>query len=127
MIWAFIVIGVLLLLYLLFFLENCRFITACTVYRSSKIKEPFRVVQVSDLHDRRFGKEQKKLLKAIRETKPDFVVITGDLFDRHNSHAFRNAFDFAKRIKEIAPTYFCEGNLKQKRQGDQGDYAKDWT
>ena len=83
MIWACIVVGVLLLLYLLFFLENRRFATTFTTYESKKIETQFRIVQVSDLHDRSFGKEQVDLMYAIRQAKPDCIVITGDLFNRH--------------------------------------------
>ncbi|MBQ6077646.1 MAG: metallophosphoesterase [Clostridia bacterium] len=110
MIWACIVVGVLLLLYLLFFLENRRFATTFTTYESKKIETPFRIVQVSDLHDRSFGKEQVDLMYAIRQAKPDCIVITGDLFNRHNPYAYHNAFVFAKKVKSVAPTYFIEGN-----------------
>ena len=61
------------------------------------------------------------LLNAIREAKPDFVAITGDLFDRHNSRAYKDAFEFVKKINDVAPTYFCEGNHEcaLKETGEQ--------
>ncbi len=110
MIWLCAAIGVLLLLYALFFWENRRFKTTFTVCKHPKVQTPFRVVQVSDLHDRRFGAEQQKLIEAIRDGKPDLVVITGDLFNRHNHAACRNAFAFLERMRGVAPMYFIEGN-----------------
>ena len=110
MIPALIVIGILLLLYAVFFLENRRFVVRRETVRHGKVKEPFIAVQVSDLHDRRFGKDQEKLLSAIREAKPDLILITGDLFNRHRKSACENAFKFIRGAVEIAPVYFAEGN-----------------
>ncbi len=110
MIPLFVTLAVLLLLYVGFFFENRRFQTTRTVCRHPKVQKSFRVVQVSDLHDRAFGKQQQKLVNAIRTAKPDFVVITGDLFNRHNRTACKNAFAFLERMQGIAPMYFIEGN-----------------
>lgn len=44
----------------------------------------FRAVQISDLHSKAFGREQKRLVKVIAGARPDIIVITGDLVDgRH--------------------------------------------
>lgn len=110
MIPALIAVGILGLLYVLFFWENRRFKVTHETIAHRSIAKPFRVVQVSDLHDRRFGTEQSKLLAAIREAKPDLIVITGDLFNRHNERACKNALLFAEKAVAIAPTYFAEGN-----------------
>ena len=110
MIPALIAVGIIGLLYGLFFLENRRFAVRHDTIRHKKIKTPFRIVQVSDLHDRTFGKEQCRLLQAIRDAKPDMIVITGDLFNRHRERACKNALLFAEKAVRIAPTYFAEGN-----------------
>ncbi len=110
MVPALIVIGILFILYLLFFLENRRFVVTRSEIRHSKIDFTGTIVQVSDLHDLSFGKEQKRLLDAIRAAQPDQILITGDLFNRRNKNAFRNAFTFVRGAKKIAPVYFAEGN-----------------
>ena len=104
------IFGALAILFAAFRLENHRFRVTHATIRHAKVVSPFRVVQVSDLHDRSFGREQQKLLAAIREAKPDFIVVTGDLFNRHNPNACKNAFAFAERVVRLAPTYFAEGN-----------------
>ena len=110
MIPALIVIGILLLAYAAFFIENRRFVIRRETIRHAKVNKAFTIVQVSDLHDRQFGKEQEKLLSAIRDAKPDLIVITGDLFNRHNKSACENAFAFIRGAVRIAPVYFAEGN-----------------
>ena len=110
MIPALIVLGVLLALYFAFFLENRRFTCTGSVFEHGKVKEPFRIVQVSDLHDASFGKDGNKLIDAIRAYRPDMILLTGDLFNRRNARAYRNAMQFARTAVLIAPTYFAEGN-----------------
>lgn len=104
------ILAFLAILYVAFRLENRRFAVSRETIRHKKVKGAFRIVQVSDLHDRCFGPAQETLLSAIRAAKPDFIVITGDLFNRHNRDAKENAFLFAKLVVKIAPTYFIEGN-----------------
>lgn len=103
-------IGILILAYAFFFLENRHFVTCRTVIPHQKVQNRFTIVQVSDLHDARFGKDQKTLLASIRECCPDMIVVTGDLFNRRNRKAYRNALCFAENAVKISPVYFVEGN-----------------
>ena len=41
----------------------------------------FTIVQISDLHNAKFGAEQARLLKAVTEQEPDMIAVTGDLVD----------------------------------------------
>ena len=43
--------------------------------------EGYRIVQISDLHNVKFGKNNQKLVDRIRECEPDMIVLTGDLVD----------------------------------------------
>lgn len=101
---------ILFLIYLLFFLENRRFVVTYEEIRHEKIDFTATIVQVSDLHDRAFGRDQQRLLQAIRAAKPDLIVITGDLFNRRNKKACKNAYAFVRGAVSIAPVYFAEGN-----------------
>lgn len=71
----------------------------------------FNIVQVSDLHNARFGKEQRKLMAAIRAEKPDLIAITGDLF-----HTLKrdNAYSFLRQAARLAPCYYVSGNHEQR-------------
>ena len=121
MIPALIVIGVLFILYVGFFIENRRFVVRSETIRHAKIAEPFTAVQVSDLHDLSFGRNQLKLLTAIREAHPDLILITGDLFNRRRKKACKNAYQFVREALKIAPVYFAEGNheCSLKETGEQ--------
>ena len=67
----------------------------------------FRIVQISDLHNAEFGKENCRLLEKIRALTPDMIVITGDIV--HKS-PMDNALAFARQAVSIAPTYYVPGN-----------------
>ena len=85
----------------------------------------FRIVQVSDLHNKTFGKNNKKLLELIKKCSPDIICITGDIIDSRNTD-ISVAVDFVTEALKIAPCYFVTGNhehrisqytvLKQKMQ-----------
>lgn len=111
-----IIFAVLLTVYLLLFLDCRRLTVTFTQCRHANVTKPFRTVQVSDLHDCRFGKDQQTLIQAISDAKPDYIVITGDLFNRMNRKACKNAFLFVKRAVKIAPVYYIEGNHEASLQ-----------
>lgn len=79
-------------------------------YASDKVSDAFdgyRIVQVSDLHNKQFGKGQKRLLDKIKSCQPDMIVVTGDVV--HSKH-IDVALQFMHGAVEIAPVYFVTGN-----------------
>lgn len=69
----------------------------------------FTIVQISDLHNKKFGSNQHRLLKAVKKAAPDLIVITGDLID--SSHTDVDvAMEFIYGAAKIAPTYYVSGN-----------------
>ena len=76
---------------------------------SDKINDKCRIVQLSDLHKRKFGKNNINLINKIKELKPDLIFFTGDIIDR----TITELTDFKHLIIEmfkIAPVYYSLGN-----------------
>ena len=69
----------------------------------------YRIVQISDLHNDEFGKDNEKLLALIKEIKPDIIAITGDLLDSRRT-SVEKALNFATKASQIAPCYYVTGN-----------------
>lgn len=67
----------------------------------------FKIVQVSDLHNNFFGKNQHRLINAIKKENPDMIAITGDLIDTEKTG---NAYIFIKEAVKIAPCCYVTGN-----------------
>ena len=71
--------------------------------------EGFRIAQISDLHNASFGNGNEKLLAALKEAKPDIIVLTGDLIDCRKLK-MDVAVRFAEQAAKIAPCYYVPGN-----------------
>lgn len=72
----------------------------------------FRIVQLSDLHNTRFGYHQKQLIRKIRMSAPDIIVITGDMIDRRRSvkENMQPVVQLVKQAVALAPVYYVPGN-----------------
>lgn len=80
-----------------------------TSAKVSKSADDFRIVQVSDLHNAKFGKNNSRLISKIKDQSPDIIVITGDIVDSNHTN-IDTATDFCKEAAKIAPCYYITGN-----------------
>lgn len=69
----------------------------------------FRVLQISDLHHRNFGKNQSRITKRAEKLSPDIIVITGDLVSRDQRDFIKTEI-FCRTLVSIAPVFFSIGN-----------------
>ena len=93
------------------YLDNCTVQTTFRTLRCATLPEAFsglRIVQISDLHGRVFGKEHAALLSAVRAAKPDFIAITGDLADEDT--ALPSLRPLLAGLTALAPVYYVTGN-----------------
>ena len=67
------------------------------------------VVQISDLHGKRFGRNDSKLMAKVRKENPDLIAVTGDLIDERDPKPER-AKEVISRLAEIAPVFYVTGN-----------------
>ena len=81
--------------------------------RHEKLGGKLRIVQVSDLHKRRFGRKNSRLCRLVEEEKPDMIVITGDLVSRREKD-LTTARHTVESLCRIAPVYVIFGNHEQK-------------
>jgi len=122
-----VVIAILTLLVIVIFLyyENNSIKTTNIDFASKALPENFneyRILQISDLHSKLFGVNQKNLISKIEKAKPDIILITGDLIDSKHYNE-ENSLKLVKGIKDIAPIYFVTGNHEKwsgKFQGLEG-------
>ena len=77
----------------------------------------FKIVHISDLHNKEFGKNQKNIINKIKETNPDIIVITGDIIDSYDTQVKISA-DFINGISKIAPVYYVPGNHESRMLDD---------
>ncbi|MCM3610124.1 metallophosphoesterase [Planococcus sp. MERTA32b] len=68
-----------------------------------------KIVQVSDLHNAMFGKNQKSLIDKIEKAQPDAIFITGDLIDSER-YDLDAALVLVDALVEMSEVYFVTGN-----------------
>ena len=107
-----------------FYQQSTELTASHYVFRSPKVKgalEGFRITQISDLHNREFGKENCRLIALTEAQLPDLLVITGDLTDSYHTKLDK-ALDAASRLARIAPCYYVTGNhehrMSEQRQAE---------
>lgn len=67
------------------------------------------VVQLSDLHSKFLGKDQRRLAKKVEDLRPDIILCTGDMVD---SRRYREepVYALVEKLIKIAPVYMVSGN-----------------
>ena len=69
-----------------------------------------RIVQLSDLHGKYFGKDNERLYRAVKAAQPEYIFVTGDLVDRKTE----NPTVYAGEVFEIAPYYGMDEDLLRR-------------
>ena len=90
---------------------------------SKKIPKKFdgyKILQLSDLHNYSYGKNNEKLLKLINSAKPDIIVLTGDMVNT-NSKNYNTFYNLAQNLSKSYPTYYIMGNHELKLSGHMSD------
>lgn len=99
-----------------FYFQNNVIVTTEYSYSSKKIPENFngfKILQLSDLHGKSFGKNQKHLINKVKIAKPNLIVFTGDLIDAINYND-KNSLLLMEKLVQIAPVYYATGNHEWK-------------
>lgn len=79
---------------------------------SEELPEAFdgtKIVQISDLHNATFGKNQTSLIEKVKAAKPEAVFLTGDLIDS-NRYDLQESLTLVDALVEFSDVYFVIGN-----------------
>ena len=107
-----IITATIVLLGIFFIWQNNSITVSEYEYSNPKIPSDFlgyKIVHISDLHNKMFGQDQSKLLGEVVSLRPDIIIITGDLVDRRKFD-LEKAICFIDGAVKIAPIYFVSGN-----------------
>ena len=73
-----------------------------------------RLVVLSDLHGRRFGRDNRRLAAAVEAAHPDVIALVGDFVDEWTDPAYRSRLSAASRQPFSPP---AEGTPHRFRPG----------
>ncbi len=115
-------IGILLLSYA-FLIEPYRPVVEKIEIASNQLgnlSKPVKIVQLSDLHIKHFGKYENRVVKKVNQLQPNLIVITGDLckhsrlYENPQSSSFKvqlqSIVEFLNALKAQNVIYIVRGN-----------------
>lgn len=106
----------IILLIAFLYWQNNDTVTTTINIKSNQIPNNFndyKILQISDLHNKEFGKNQSKLIHKTKDLSPDIIVITGDIIDSRRTN-INKAINYIKEAKKIAPIYYVPGNHESR-------------
>lgn len=107
--------------------DSNRFVVREHTVRDRRIKKDCRAVVLADLHNKRYGKGNERLLAAIRECRPDFILVAGDMPTARPGKSLEVAACLMRELSRDFPVYYGNGNHEQRMKmyrdvyGDMAD------
>jgi len=112
---------VVIVLYAFCCYQNKHIVVSDYIYESDQIDSEFdgyRIVQISDFHDAKIGKDNIKLINKIKECSPDIIVVTGDVVDSSRTKV-EHSLAFINAMASLAPVYYVTGNHEYLLEKDE--------
>ena len=95
-------------------LDSSRFVTVSYEIRSDRLTKPCRMVLLSDLHNKSFGRDNERLLKKITELSPDAVLVAGDMLTATKGQDYGRALRLMERLAGSYKIYYGMGNHEHR-------------
>lgn len=95
--------------------NNQRVVIDNVILNNSKLPssfEGYRILQITDLHGKSFGKKQEKLVELIKKQKYDLMLFTGD-YITDESDDLTALEDLLKGLREHGDKYYILGNADE--------------
>lgn len=89
----------------------------------------FTILQITDLHGKRFGQNQEHLASKINRYEYDMIAITGDMIDGYDESGTKPFYELLDRIKNKKNMFYTGGEdlvaWDQRRTGEKTQYGKE--
>ncbi|HIY31173.1 MAG TPA: metallophosphoesterase [Candidatus Mediterraneibacter avicola] len=82
-----------------------------------------KIVFLSDLHNREYGRENENLYQALRTEWPDLILIGGDMLVGKDRVSYEPALKFVRKLPAICPVYYANGNHEQRMKENPKEYS----
>lgn len=95
--------------------ERNQLVTTEYEIESDKLSPEFdglKLVYLTDLHDKEFGEKNERLLRAVREAKPDMVLIGGDSMVARSTSpsSVKRTLSLLEELSPTQTVYYALGN-----------------
>lgn len=126
-----VVINVLFVLFFfLFFIclwimiwDSNRFVTKTYQFTTNKIEQSFRFVFLTDLHNKEYGNNNVRLVQAIEEADPTFILVGGDMINaKLHAKNVKPTVELLKNLSCKYPIYYAYGNHEHRAKNNIKKY-----
>ncbi len=119
------IIGAIVLLFIIYqVIELQQFKVTKYTVETGKLIDKHRLVMISDLHGRMYGRDNERIVDAVKKENPEIIFIAGDLITTARSDQYERAYSLLERIVKIAPVYYAYGNHEMRADRNGKVYHK---
>ena len=89
--------------------------------KSARLPKQFdhtKIVVLADLHNKRFGKKNERLIRHIDKLEPDYILVAGDMVNKNSSCYPGNGFDLLEQLSHKHRIFYALGNHEQRLEHD---------
>ena len=120
-----IVIACVILVYIIWqWQELKKFARTDYEIKSGKVQREYKAAVLADLHGFQYGKDNNRLLDAIRSGQPDLILIPGDMVVSRKSDTYETALKILEELCRIAPVYYSYGNHESRAHVRKSEYQE---
>ena len=107
--------GIAVILCLIISAWDCnRFVTVEYEIESDMVTRPCKFILLSDLHNKSYGKDHKRLIDKIDSISPDMVLVAGDMLTAVKGQAFGVTLSLMRQLSPQYKIYYGMGNHEHK-------------
>ena len=103
--------------------DSNRFVISKYSFQDSRICQKTRIVVLADLHNKRYGKENERLVEAIRACQPDLIMVAGDIPTAKPGEKLDVAIHLLEKLVGEYPVYYGNGNHEHRMKLYQETYG----
>lgn len=106
-------IAIIALIWIMLYDSN-RFVITKHSIESEKISRHCRAVVLADLHNKCYGRNNEGLIEAVREQKPDCIIIAGDIPTAKPKKSLDTALHLMEELAKDYQIFYANGNHEHR-------------
>ena len=95
-------------------IDGNRFVTVKEEFELPGLSKECRFVLISDLHNKVYGKQNEKVIDAVKKINPDFVIVAGDLVTSKVNEDMTPGIKLMRTLGKNYKIYYGLGNHESK-------------
>lgn len=91
--------------------------------KTERLKKNLKIVFLSDLHNKVYGKDNACLFQAVKAERPDLILVGGDMLVGKGAGVYRQGLEFVRQLPVLCPVFYANGNHEQRMKEHPESYT----